>query len=294
MIKGESVDEILGAATIMRELSAIVVARADRIVDSVGTGGAGAKLNNVSTDSALLASAEGARRAKHANRAATGTSGSADALEQAGVNISITPEQVGQCIDTCGLGFMFAPAHHSAMRFAIGPRKEIGIRSVFNLLGPLTNPANARYQLAGVFSQDWVRPLAEVYAELGSIHTLVVSSDDGLDEISIAANTRVVEYKDGSFSEYDIDPKQYGIEKTELDVITVSDATESLAMIRQALGGEQGPAFDMVALNAGATIYAGDLVDSIEDGVAMAREILKNGGGLEKLAHLAEVSSSFE
>ena len=293
MIKGESVEELVGAATIMRELSSKVETKSDKIVDSVGTGGDGARLFNVSTASALVASAAGASMAKHGNRAATGNSGSADVLETAGVNISISPEQVGKCIDQCGIGFMLAPAHHSAMRFAIGPRKEIGIRTIFNLLGPLTNPANARYQLAGVFSQDWVRPLAEVYAQLGSIHTLVVSSDDGLDEISIAAATKVAEYRDGVFSEYVIEPEQFGIKRSELDTIMVSDSAQSLNMIKRALGGETGPVFDMIALNAGATIYAGDLVESLEKGVDQAREILASGAGLGKLDHLVEVSSSF-
>jgi anthranilate phosphoribosyltransferase len=293
MIKGESVEELVGAATIMRELSSKVKTRSDKIVDSVGTGGDGARLFNVSTASALVASAAGACMAKHGNRAATGNSGSADVLEAAGVDISISPEQVGQCIDQCGIGFMFAPAHHSAMRFAIGPRKEIGIRTIFNLLGPLTNPANAQYQLAGVFSQDWVRPLAEVYAQLGSIHTLVVSSDDGLDEISIAAATKVAEYREGAFSEYVIEPEQFGIKRSALDTITVSNSAQSLDMIKRALGGETGPVYDMIALNAGATIYAGDLVESLGKGVDRAREILVSGAGLEKLDHLVKVSSSF-
>lgn len=293
MIKGESVEELVGAATIMRALSSPVETRSDKVVDSVGTGGDGARLFNVSTASALVASAAGASMAKHGNRAATGNSGSADVLEAAGVNIAISPEQVGQCIDQCGIGFMFAPAHHSAMRFAIGPRKEIGIRTIFNLLGPLTNPANARYQLAGVFSKDWVRPLAEVYAQLGSIHTLVVSSDDGLDEISIAAATKVAEYRDGAFSEYVIEPEQFGINRSALDAITVSDSTQSLDMIKRALGGEKGSVFDMIALNAGATIYAGDLAESLGEGVDRAREILVSGAGLEKLKRLVEVSSSF-
>ena len=294
MIKGESVDELTGAAMIMRQLSARVPTEAVKIVDSVGTGGDRAKLFNVSTASALVASAAGACMAKHGNRAATGNSGSADVLEAAGVNIAISPEQVGQCIDQCGVGFMFAPAHHSAMRFAIGPRKEIGVRSIFNLLGPLTNPAEAKFQLAGVFSQQWVRPMAEVYAELGSLHTLVVSSDDGLDEISIAAPTLVVEYHNGGFSEYEISPEQFGIERSDLSTITVTDPGQSLEIIRGALGGRPGPAADMIALNAGATIYAGDLSGSIEEGVARAREILCRGSALEKLSRLVEISNSFE
>lgn len=293
MVKGECVDEIVGAATIMRELSAKVTTRANKIVDSVGTGGDVAKLFNVSTASALVAAAAGASVGKHGNRAATGNCGSADVLEAAGVNIAINPQQVGKCIDQCGVGFMFAPAHHSAMRHAIGPRKEIGIRTIFNLLGPLTNPAEARFQLVGVFSQHWLRPLAEVFAELGSVHTLVVCSDDGLDEISIAAETRVAEYNNGTFSEYRISPQQFGIAKSNLEAIVVADATQSLAMIEKALAGEAGPAHDILALNAGATIYAGDLADSIEHGVQLADEILNSGKGLEKLNHLKEVSNSF-
>ena len=293
MIKGESIDEIAGAATIMRDLSAKVSVRSDKIVDSVGTGGDSAGLFNISTASALVSSAAGATVAKHGNRAATGNSGSADVLEAAGVNITISPDQVGQCIDQCGIGFMFAPVHHSAMRFAIGPRKEIGIRTIFNLLGPLTNPANARYQLVGVFSQNWVRPMAEVYAELGSIHTLVVSSDDGLDEISIAADTKVAEFRNGSFTEYEISPEQFGVQRSSLDAITVSDSKQSLTLIQQALGGQTGPASDMIALNSGATIYAADLASSIQDGVDQARVILSSGAGLDKLTQLIRISNSF-
>jgi len=293
MIKGETVEEIVGAATIMRQLSARVETHAKDIVDTVGTGGDGAKLFNVSTASALVASAAGARMAKHGNRAATGNSGSADVLETAGVNIAITPEQVGRCIDHCGIGFMFAPTHHAATRHAIGPRKEIGVRTIFNLLGPLTNPAGARFQLVGVFDQRWVKPLAEVFAALGSEHTLVVCSDDGLDEISVAAPTQVAEWRNGEISEYRIVPQQYGMAPTSLEAILVTDSEHSLSLIRQALAGEEGPGFDMVALNAGATIYAADLVDTIEDGVERAREILKSGAGIEKLDELVEFSNSF-
>ena len=293
MIKGETVDEIVGAATIMRELSAKVEINADKIVDSVGTGGDGAKLFNVSTASALVAAEAGASIAKHGSRAATGNSGSADVLEAAGVNIGISPEQVGQCVEQCGIGFMFAPSHHSAMRFAIGPRKEIGIRSFFNLLGPVTNPAGAKYQLAGVFSKGWVRPMAEVYAELGSVHTLVVSSDDGLDEISIASTTDVAELKDGTITEYQIEPEQFGISRSDLSEIIVSDAAESLSMIQSALSGKAGPASDMIALNAGATIYAGDLASSLEEGVILAQEILSSGKGSEKLEQLVQFSQTF-
>ena len=291
-IKGETVDEITGAAAIMRELSARVETKHKKVVDCVGTGGDGAKLFNVSTASALVAAAAGAAMAKHGNRAATGNSGSADMLERAGVNITINAKEVGLCIDECGIGFMFAPTHHSAMRFAIGPRKEIGIRTVFNLLGPLTNPANARYQLAGVFSQDWVRPMVEVYAELGSIHTLVVCSDDGLDEISIAAPTRVAEYRNEKFYEYKITPEQFGIKRSSLDSIIVSDPAQSLAMIRDALAGNKGQAYDMIALNSGATIYVSGISDSIDDGIGLACKILDSGEGNNKLDHLIRFSNS--
>ena len=291
MIKGESVDEIVGAAVIMRELAAKVEVAADKVADSVGTGGDVAKLFNVSTASALVAAAAGAVMAKHGNRAATGNSGSADVLEAAGVNIEISAQQVGQCIDHCGIGFMFAPTHHAATRHVIAPRREIGIRTIFNLLGPLTNPAAARYQLVGVFDQRWVRPLAEVFGELGSAHTLVVCSDDGLDEISIAAPTQVAELRDGKISEYQITPAQFDIASGKLDELTVEGANESLAMMRTALGGASGGAFDMIALNAGATIYAAELVGSLADGVARAREVLRDGGGVEKLDQLVDFTS---
>lgn len=296
--KGETVEEIIGAATIMRELAAKVDVDSRIVVDTVGTGGDGAKLFNVSTASAFVAAAAGASAgatvAKHGNRAATGNSGSADVLEAAGVDISITPEQVGHCIEEVGIGFMFAPTHHAATRHAIGPRKEIGVRTVFNLLGPLTNPAGARHQLVGVFSPEWVRPLAEVFGKMGSLHTVVVSSDDGLDEISIAADTRVAEYQDDEISEFVISPEQFGISRRGLDELVVENAEQSLALMRSALQGEPGPAFDMVALNAGATIYAADLTDSLEEGVNRAREILQSGTALEKLDRLADFTSRLE
>ena len=294
MIKGETVEEIVGAATIMRDLAARVETQSTDIVDTVGTGGDGAKLFNVSTASALVTSAAGARVAKHGNRAATGTSGSADALEAAGVNIAISPSQVARCIDEVGIGFMFAPTHHAATRHAIGPRREIGVRTIFNLLGPLTNPAGARYQLVGVFDQKWVRPMAEVFGAMGSEHTLVVCSDDGTDEISLAAETEVAEYRNGEITDYRIAPEQFGIERQSLEAITVRDAAHSLALINEALGGTPGAAFDMVALNAGATIYAADLADSLAAGVDRAREVLSSGEALARLQQLAAFSSNLE
>lgn len=293
MIKGETIDELVGAASIMRELAAQVVTQSDKIVDTVGTGGDGAKLFNVSTACALVVSAAGVAVAKHGNRAATGNSGAADVLESAGVNIAITPAQVGQCIDQLGIGFMFAPTHHAATRHAIGPRREIGIRTIFNLLGPLTNPANAKFQLVGVFAQQWVKPMAQVLGELGSIHSVVVCADDGIDEISLAQATAVAEYKDGAVSSYQLAPEDFGIARQSMAALVVSDPAHSLRLIEQALAGEQGAAFDMVALNAGATLYAADMSNSIGAGVALAAEVMHSGKALEKLAQLAALTASF-
>ena len=292
-IKGETVDELTAAAIVMREFAAAVSVRSDKVVDTVGTGGDAAGLFNVSTACALVAAAAGITVAKHGNRAATGKSGSADVLEAAGVCIGLTPDQVGETIDHVGMGFMFAPTHHGATRHAVGPRREIGVRTIFNLLGPLTNPAAARWQLVGVYEQRWLRPLAEVFGNLGSIHTLVVSSSDGLDEISIADSTPVCEFYKGELSEFVISPEDYGIERQALSSIKVESASESLALIHSALSGEKGPAYDMVALNAGATLYAADVVISIGDGVDRARTVLDAGDAVSKLEELASYTQRF-
>ena len=292
-IKGETVDELTAAAIVMREFAAAVSVRSDKVVDTVGTGGDAAGLFNVSTAAALVAAAAGITVAKHGNRAATGKSGSADVLEAAGVRIDLTPDQVGETIDHVGIGFMFAPTHHGATRHAVGPRREIGVRTIFNLLGPLTNPAAARWQLVGVYEQHWLRPLAEVFANLGSIHTLVVSSSDGLDEISIGDSTPVCEFYKGELTEFVISPEDYGIERQALSSIKVESASESLALIRGALSGEKGPAYDMVALNAGATLYAADVVNSVGGGVDQARAVLDAGGAVRKLEELASYTQRF-
>ncbi|MDE0920794.1 MAG: anthranilate phosphoribosyltransferase [Arenicellales bacterium] len=292
-IKGETVDELTAAAIVMREFAAAVSVRSDKVVDTVGTGGDAAGLFNVSTACALVAAAAGITVAKHGNRAATGKSGSADVLEAAGVYIGLTPDQVGETIDHVGIGFMFAPTHHGATRHAVGPRREIGVRTIFNLLGPLTNPAAARWQLVGVYEQRWLRPLAEAFGNLGSIHTLVVSSSDGLDEISIADSTPVCEFYKGELSEFVISPEDYGIERQALSSIKVESASESLALIHSALSGEKGPAYDMVALNAGATLYAADVVISIGDGVDRARTVLDAGDAVSKLEELASYTQRF-
>ena len=293
-IKGETVNELTGAATVMRDYAAKVEISADKVVDTVGTGGDAAGLFNVSTAAAFVAAAGGAVMAKHGNRAATGKSGSADVLETAGVNITLSPGNVARTIEAVGIGFMFAPTHHGATRHAVGPRREIGVRSIFNLLGPLTNPAAARWQLVGVYEERWVRPLAESFGNLGSVHTLVVHAEDGLDEISIAVPTRVSEYKDGNIIDFTIKPDDFGLMPQSLDAIRVDSAEQSLELIRQALSGNPGPAYDMVMLNAGATLYAADIAPSLTEGVIEARAILDSSAALEKLEEMAAYTQQFE
>ncbi len=287
-MKGIKSAELLGGATVMRELSAKVqVENNDKLVDTCGTGGSGANKFNISTASALVAAAAGARVAKHGNRGATSKSGSADVLEAAGVNLAISPEQVGRTIDAVGVGFMFAPAHHSAMKHVITARKEIGVRTVFNLLGPLTNPAGAPNQVMGVFDAQWIPTILAVLKSLGSEHVMVVAAEDGLDEISIAATTRVGELKDGEISEYTIAPEDFGISRQDdIKSLQIDSASESLRLLRQALGNEHQAASDIVALNAGAAIYVAGIADSLQGGVEKAKSILTSGAALEKLDEL--------
>ena len=291
-MKGETVDELTAAAQVMRELAAKVEVGGPHLVDIVGTGGDGSSTFNISTASTFVVAAAGGRVAKHGNRAVSSKSGSADLLEAAGVKLDLHPEQVRKCIDEVGVGFMFAPMHHSAMKHAIGPRKEMGVRTLFNLLGPLTNPAGAPHQVLGVFSKDWVLPVAEVLKQLGSVHALVVHSQDGMDEISVAAPTDVAELKKGAIHCYQIAPEDFGLARGDLAALKVADARESLAIIEGVLAGRPGPARDIVVLNAGAAIYAADLVDSLAAGVQKAAEVIDSGAAREKLAALVRVSNS--
>lgn len=293
-MKGETVDEVAAAAKVMRSLASGVSLEHADAIDIVGTGGDSTSTFNVSTCSAVVAAAAGARVAKHGNRSVSSKSGAADLLEEAGVNIDLTPEQVAHCVDELQLGFMFAPRHHSAMKHAIGPRREMGVRTVFNLLGPLTNPAGARSQLLGVYSKHWVRPIAEVLEKLGSDHVIVVHGHDGMDEISISGPTQVAELKDGKVSEYVIEPAQFGIAVSPLDAIRVKGAAESLSMIRSVLANESSPARDIVVLNAGAALCVGGVADSIEEGVALADEAVGNGAAARKFAQLITVTQSFD
>jgi len=286
-MKGESIDEVAAAASVMRELAVPVKVSGEHLVDLVGTGGDGANLFNVSTASTFVVAAAGAQVAKHGNRSVSSTSGSSDVLEALGVPLDLSPEQLARCIADVGMGFMFAPNHHSAMRHAVGPRKELGIRTLFNILGPLTNPASVRRQVLGVFDASLCEPLAQVLKALGHIHALVVHADDGLDEISIATSTQVAELRDGTVSVYRINPEDVGIARQNLSGLTVDGAEASASLIRAALGGENSPAArkaaDLIALNAGATIYVSGLAATLADGVAMAEDLLATGQAMEKL-----------
>lgn len=295
-IKGETIDEIAGAVQVMRELATPVVIAPGRapLVDTCGTGGDGSPLFNVSTAAAFVVAAAGGRVAKHGNRSITSVSGSADVLEAAGVNLGLKPEQVARCVEQLGVGFMFAQAHHSAMKHAIGPRKELGLRTIFNILGPMTNPAGVKRQVLGVYSRDLCNPLAQVLGRLGSEHVLVVNADDGLDEISLAAPTHVAQWKDGVLSEFTLAPEDFGIERQSLGGLNVGSAAESLSLIKDALGKratERGrAAADMIALNAGAAVYVSGLADSLAQGIVMAEDTIATGLALEKLTDLAEMS----
>ncbi|MDX1698360.1 MAG: anthranilate phosphoribosyltransferase [Thiohalobacterales bacterium] len=292
-MKGETVEEIAAAARVMRELATRVEVGGPHLVDTCGTGGDGASTFNVSTASAIVTAAAGGRVAKHGNRSVSSSSGSADVLEAAGVRLDLDPGQVAACVDKVGVGFMFAPQHHGAMKHAIGPRREMRVRTLFNLLGPLTNPAGAPNQVLGVFSEQWVEPLAEVLNELGSEHVLVVHADDGLDEISIAGPTRIAELHKGKITVYSIGPADFGMETADLSAITVDDAAGSLRLINAVFAGEPGPAHDIVALNAGAAIYAAGLTSTLADGVTLAIETIQSGRAKQTLQDLVEVSGSF-
>jgi anthranilate phosphoribosyltransferase len=289
-MKGESVDEIQAGAQIMRELSTKVAADPTNLVDTCGTGGDGSQLFNVSTASAFVAAAAGARVAKHGNRSVSSKSGSADLLEAAGVKLDLNAEQVAKCIEEIGIGFMFAPAHHGAMKYAIGPRKELATRTIFNLLGPLTNPASAPNQLLGVFDDAWLRPIAEVLRGLGSSHVLVVHSADGLDEISASAATNVCELKNGEISEYQISPQDFGITPVELESLSAINPETSLELVKKGISDLHSDAASIVSLNAGATLYVSGIAGSLAEGVSMAQDAIGSGLGRNKLAELVSFS----
>jgi anthranilate phosphoribosyltransferase len=289
-MKGETVKEIAGAARVMRELAIPVNIENQDAVDIVGTGGDSANLFNVSTACAIVVAAAGGCVAKHGNRSVSSTTGAADLLETAGVNLELNPKQVARCIDEIGVGFMFAPQYHRAMRHAITPRKEMGLRTIFNLLGPLTNPAGAKHYLLGVFEKSYCLPIAEVMQELGAKHVLVVSASDGLDEISLNGETYVAELKDNQIREYKITAADAGLEPQSLDGLCVYSAAESFTMISDAFAGKNEKAAQMIALNAGAALYAADRASTIKAGVELASEVIANGKAIAKLQQLIEFS----
>jgi len=292
-IKGESVDEIAAAASVMRELSTKVNVNESRhLIDTCGTGGDGIQTFNVSTTSAFVAAAAGAKVAKHGGRSVSSVCGSADVLESLGVSVSQTPEQVAGCINKIGLGFMFAPNHHSAMKHSAPVRKELGVRTMFNLLGPLTNPAHAKNQLLGVFSASLTGKLAHVLKQLGSEHVMVVCGADGMDEISFTGDTYVAELKNGTVQEYVVNPLQFGMRLHELDSIKVADAQQSKAMVLDVLSGKAGAARDIVLLNAGAAIYVAGLAPSLQDGIVTAAEMLDSGKAMQKLQELVSLTKA--
>jgi len=286
--KGETEAEIIGAAKVMRGLADHVQSGSAELTDIVGTGGDGAKIFNVSTASSFVLAAAGAKVAKHGNRSVTSSSGAADLLETAGIRLDLSSADVSRCIDEVGIGFMFAVNHHSAMRHAVGPRKELGVRTIFNLLGPLTNPALATHGLVGVFDQKWLPSYAAAFKAMGAKHMLCVHSNDGLDELSIADTSQIFELNEGKISNYTIDPQEYGLSRGKLADITVDSAEQSLAMIKAAYKGDNQSAAGMVALNSGAAIYAANLCNSIEQGVAMAQDAMHSGLALQKMKELAE------
>ena len=290
-MKGETIEEISAAAAVMREFAIRVDVDGPHVVDIVGTGGDGAHTFNISTTASFVIAAAGGKVAKHNNRSISGLSGSADVLEQAGVKLGLKPEHVAVCINQVGVGYMFAPAHHPATRYAAGPRRELATRSIFNLLGPLTNPAYVKHQLIGVYQPDLLDVFARVMQRLGSEHCMVVRSQDGLDEISNSAATDVVELKDGRITKYQITPQQFGFKPGALSELIIDSAEQSCDIMLSVLGNTPGPALDIVLLNAGATIYVAGLAPNIERGVELARHAIATGEAKNKLQELASLTT---
>ena len=292
-MKGETIEEITASAKVMRSLATPVEIKSNKyLVDTCGTGGDGLGLFNISTASAFVVAAAGGKVAKHGNRSISSKSGSADVLESAGVNLNLSPSLISDCIMQIGVGFMFAPAHHSAMKHAIGPRKELAVRTIFNVLGPLTNPAKAPNQVMGVYDKNLVEPIANVLKELGSRHVMVIHSDDGLDEFSIADKTYVAELKDGIVSTYSVHPEDFGLTLGDLKDIRADNADASLALITEAFSGRNGTAKSIISLNAGAAIYVSGLTTSLQSGIDRANQVLSDGSSQKKLDEYIKVSNS--
>ena len=292
-MKGETIEEITASAKVMRALATPVeIGNSDYLVDTCGTGGDGLGLFNISTASAFVVAAAGGKVAKHGNRSISSKSGSADVLESAGVNLDLSPRIIGQCVEEIGVGFMFAPAHHSAMKHAIGPRKELAVRTIFNVLGPLTNPAKAPNQVMGVYDKSLIEPIANVLKGLGSRHVMVVHSADGLDELSIADKTYVAELKEGVVTTYTIHPEELGFVLGDLNDIKAGDAKDSLNIIKGAFSGKEGAARDIISLNAGAAIYVCGLTNSLMSGIERSRLALSDGSAQQKLDDYIKISNN--
>ena len=292
-MKGETIEEITASAKVMRSLATPVEIKSNKyLVDTCGTGGDGLGLFNISTASAFVVAAAGGKVAKHGNRSISSKSGSADVLESAGVNLNLSPSLISECITQIGVGFMFAPAHHSAMKHAIGPRKELAVRTIFNVLGPLTNPAKAPNQVMGVYDKNLIEPIANVLKELGSRHVMVVHSDDGLDEFSIADKTYVAELKDGNVSTYSVHPEDFGLTLGDLKDIRADNADASLALITEAFSGRNGTAKNIISLNAGAAIYVSGLTTTLQSGIDRANQVLSDGSSQKKLDEYIKISNS--
>ena len=291
-MKGETVEEIAAAAEVMRRLATRVEVGKTHLIDTCGTGGDTSGTFNISTAGALVAAGAGARVAKHGNRSVSGRSGSADVLEAAGVRLDLPPERIARCIDEAGVGFLFAPAHHGAMRHAIGPRREMAVRTIFNVLGPLTNPAGALRQVIGVFTRELVEPLARVLGALGSEHVMVVHSEDGLDELSLGAPTHVAELRDGAVRCHTLDAGALGFTPAAVESIAVDSPQASLAVIRSVLAGDPGPAADVTILNAAAAVYVSGIASSLEDGIGRARESIASGRAAGVLDRLVAISNA--
>jgi anthranilate phosphoribosyltransferase len=293
-MKGETTTEITAAATVMQELAtAVDLSGLDHAIDIVGTGGDASGSFNISTTSMFVAAAAGCQVAKHGNRAVSSRSGSADVLEAAGIRLDLTPAQVYDCVRQCGVGFMFAPAHHQAMKHAITPRRDIKIRTLFNILGPLTNPARVKRQILGVFSPILLKPLAEVLQRLGVTRALVINARDGLDEISINSRTEIIECDHQKTHHYDIGPEDFGLQRASLDLIRVETAADSFAMMQSVLKNRPGPWRDIVQMNAGAAIYIAGRSKTLHEGIAVADQCIADGSAWQRFEKLRTITQTF-
>ncbi len=290
--KGETVAEIVGAARVMRAKSERLNIKSTPLLDTCGTGGDGANTFNISTATALVAAGAGVKVAKHGNRAVSSRCGSADVLKCLGVNLDASPATVSRCVDEVGLGFLFAPSMHKAMKHAVGVRKELGFRTIFNLLGPLTNPANAQTQVLGVFDVGWVQPLAAVLRDLGCVRALVVHGCDGLDEITLTGESRVAELKNGEITTRDFDPRELGFKHCRADDLKGGTPKKNAAIIQEILRGEKGPKRDVVLLNSAAAIYVAGKSDSLDSGIQQAVASIESGKARDKLEGLCRITNS--